>query len=68
MSGVPICDGTGLGIAAAVFECLKDWKILDYIDGVCFDTTGTNTGIVNGSLDSSYYFSRKHFLKFLLFS
>lgn len=48
MLGVPICDSTGLGIAAQVLQCLKDWKLTDSIDACCFDTSGTNTGNENG--------------------
>lgn len=35
-------------IAVAVYNCLKDWKLLDAIDACCFDTTATNTGSENG--------------------
>ncbi|XP_037048472.1 uncharacterized protein LOC119082921 [Bradysia coprophila] len=47
--GVSIAnDGTGLEIAAAVYQCLNDWKLTDSIDGCCYDTTSSNTGLDNG--------------------
>lgn len=50
--GVPISDGTELEIAVAVFNCLKEWKLVEYIDACCFNTTGTNTGIDNGDFNA----------------
>ena len=44
-----LISGTGLNIANAVFKSLQDWKLLQKINSMCFDTTSTNTGIHNGA-------------------
>lgn len=42
-------NGTGLRQAEAVFESLNDWNVFDKVNGMCFDTTASNTGIENGA-------------------
>lgn len=44
-----INDGRGVAIADAVFEFLQKWKITDFVEMVCFDTTASNTGRANGA-------------------
>lgn len=47
---MPICDnGSGEAIANAVHETLSDWSLLDQIEGMCFDTTASNTGVHKGA-------------------
>ena len=40
-----ITSSTGDAQATAVFDLLKDWKLVDRTVAVCFDTTASNTGI-----------------------
>lgn len=48
--GVPkLKSGRGNDIAIAVFEELKNWRLTDKIQAVCFDTAATNTGDVRGA-------------------
>lgn len=42
--------GTGHMQAEAVFETLNDWRILNNVKGMCFDTTASNTGFENGAV------------------
>lgn len=43
--GVPkMGSGTGEAQASAVLSCLNDWGICDRVQGLCFDTTASNTG------------------------
>lgn len=44
-----LSSGSGLEIATAAFEQMNQWKLTNKIQGVCFDTTATNTGIYNGA-------------------
>lgn len=41
--------GNGLSIATAVYGVLLSWGIIDLVQAICFDTTATNTGIVQGA-------------------
>lgn len=48
--GVPELEsGTGLNIATAVVDHLKSWELVDRIVGMCFDTTTSNSGRINGA-------------------
>ena len=42
--GVPKCSGKGTDIANAVTEVLEVWNLADNVQGMCFDTTASNTG------------------------
>lgn len=44
-----IASGTGLNQATIVSSCLQDWNIVDKVETMCFDTTGSNTGRRAGS-------------------
>lgn len=35
--------------AEAVYKCLVDWGVQDYVVGMCFDTTSSNTGRKSGA-------------------
>jgi hypothetical protein len=41
--------GTGAAQAHAVFEALNEWQIADNVEGLCFDTTSSNTGHKSGA-------------------
>lgn len=48
--GVPkLNSSTGEEQANAVVELLKEWDIMDYVSGICFDTTASNTGRLSGA-------------------
>lgn len=48
--GVPkLENGTGRIIADAVFAAITDWNIKERIQGMCFDTTASNTGNIKGA-------------------
>jgi hypothetical protein len=48
--GVPkLCSGSGQAAADAVHELLISWQSESLIIGMCFDTTASNTGRVNGA-------------------
>jgi len=48
--GVPkLASGTGQAQADAVVDCLKEWNISQKVRGLCFDTTSSNTGRLNGA-------------------
>ena len=42
-------SGTGLAQAEAVFQALKEWNVQDNVQALCFDTTSSNTGRINGA-------------------
>lgn len=43
--GAPkISPATGENIANAVYETLTKWNIVNRVEGMCFDTTSTNSG------------------------
>ena len=46
---VKISSGTGLAQAKATFLLLTIWNVANYIVGMCFDTTASNTGSKNGA-------------------
>ena len=67
--GVPkLVSGTGEAQAAAVHQLFEDWGLKHIVQALCFDTTATNTGQVNGvcallesKLDRSLlYFACRH--------
>lgn len=41
--------GTGPAQAVAVETCLKDWGLETKVQGLCFDTTASNTGVRGGA-------------------
>jgi len=41
--------GTGAAQAHAVFEALNEWQVADNVEGLCFDTTSSNTGHKSGA-------------------
>lgn len=48
--GVPrIINGSGIAMATAVYELLVEWNALEDLTTMCFDTTSTNTGHLNGA-------------------
>lgn len=48
--GVPkLVSGTGEAQATAVDQLLEDWGLKHLVRALCFDTTATNTGQVNGA-------------------
>lgn len=48
--GVPkIQAGTDEAQAQAVYQMINEWKLNDYIQLMCFDTTASNTGIKAGA-------------------
>jgi hypothetical protein len=48
--GAPgICSGTGKAIAEAVIGCVEEWGIKEQMQGLCFDTTASNTGKKSGA-------------------
>ena len=75
ISGERIADGTGLSQKNEMIRVLKDWKILDNIVGMVFDTCSANTGMFSGAatlLESEinkpliWLPCRKHILELLL--
>lgn len=42
-------SGTGEAQARAVFDAFKDWNIEENVVAMCFDTTSSNTGRINGA-------------------
>lgn len=48
--GVPkIASGTGEAMAEAVYTALQEWGVTENIVAMCFDTTSSNTGRINGA-------------------
>jgi len=48
--GVPkLVGGTGENTAAAVYAALDDWGLTHQVQGMCFDTTSSNTGHRTGA-------------------
>ena len=48
MPSIP--DGKGLSQAVATRDALVDWNCMDNVIGLCYDTTGSNTGSVRGAV------------------
>lgn len=44
-----ISAGTGKAEADAVFQTLNDWNLCAKVQGMCFDTTSSNTGQIKGA-------------------
>jgi len=40
--------GTALMTASTIVEAVDEWQIRDNIEGLCFDTRSTNTGVKRG--------------------
>lgn len=75
--GVPkIQNGTGSMQAAAVYNALEDWNVLENVKGMCFDTTSSNTGSRQGACTilekmlnrSLLYFACRHHVYELIIS
>lgn len=50
LTGVPkLASGTGQDQATAVVKCLDEWNLRPKVGGLCFDTTASNTGRLNGA-------------------
>ncbi|KAL1454591.1 hypothetical protein WDU94_010811 [Cyamophila willieti] len=74
--GVPLADSsTGEEQALAVYECLQEWGLTNCVKAMCFDTTASNTGRLNGActileqmLDKEllYFACRHHILEVVL--
>ena len=74
--GVPkLVSGTGEAQATAVDQLLEDWGLKHLVRALCFDTTATNTGHINGAcplleskLDRSllHFACRHHILELVL--
>lgn len=48
--GAPkVASSSGENIADIVYERLREWKIVDQVKGLSYDTTSTNTGIKTGA-------------------
>lgn len=48
--GVPALQaGTGRQQAEAIIQLLKEWNLTDKVQALCFDTTATNTGRLQGA-------------------
>jgi len=48
--GIPkLSSASGQTAANAVFELLKSWHCDELVVGMCFDTTASNTGRMNGA-------------------
>jgi len=41
-----LSEGTGKDIGTAVAEALSDWTLTDHTEGMCCDTTASNTGML----------------------
>ena len=61
---VKISSGTGLARAKATFQLLTIWNVANYIVGMCFDTTASNTGSKNGGCISPEKLMKKNILYF----
>lgn len=74
--GIPkLKSSSGKEISEAVFNSVKECKILDEVQIICFDTTAHNTGVVNGAAallegklghDLLYFPCRHHIYELLL--
>lgn len=48
--GIPkISNSKGISMAEAVFQTLNEWDLVDKVEGMCFDTTVSNTGVNIGA-------------------
>ena len=45
-----VADSTGLSQARATYDALEDWGCEDNVIGLCFDTTSSNTGRIQGAV------------------
>ncbi|XP_042232316.1 uncharacterized protein LOC121873066 [Homarus americanus] len=45
---LPVKDGTGLTQARATARAIEDWSCASNVKALCFDTTSSNTGRVQG--------------------
>lgn len=47
--GVPVTEGSGESEAGAVYDLLKIWDEMNFVQACCFDTTSVNTGHLAGA-------------------
>ncbi|KAG7156415.1 hypothetical protein Hamer_G006168 [Homarus americanus] len=47
---LPVKDGTGLTQARATARAIEDWSCTSNVKALCFDTTSSNTGRVQGAV------------------
>ncbi|KAG7156396.1 hypothetical protein Hamer_G006142 [Homarus americanus] len=47
---LPVKDGTGLTQARATARAIEDWSCASNVKALCFDTTSSNTGRVQGAV------------------
>lgn len=68
-------DGKGETMASAIFETILSWNLYDKIKCMCFDTTASNTGRINGACvlleqkmqkELIWFACRHHILEILL--
>ncbi|KAK6190395.1 hypothetical protein SNE40_002275 [Patella caerulea] len=60
LAAVPIADGCGATIANKVNSVVDDWELKEFIIGLVFDTTSSNTGIYHGAaIRLEAHFNRK---------
>ena len=75
LSVLKLPSGTGETQAHAIFQALKEWNVLDNVGAMCFDTTSSNTGRINGACvileqllehDLLYLTCRHHILELIV--
>ncbi|KAG7154590.1 hypothetical protein Hamer_G014936, partial [Homarus americanus] len=50
LAALPVKDGTGLTQARATARAIEDWSCASNVKALCFDTTSSNTGRVQGAV------------------
>lgn len=63
--GIPkITSGTGESMAKAIYDIIVEWDIKRVTQGMCFDTTASNTGQFNGACENLQKLMGKELLSF----
>ena len=63
--GIPALDsGTGAQMCTTIMELVEQWEATDFIIGICYDTTASNTGYKSGSVVLIERFLQRSLLKF----
>ena len=63
--GIPALDsGTGAQMCTTIMELVEQWEATDFIIGICYDTTASNTGHKSGSVVLIEKFLQRSLLKF----
>ncbi|KAG7168743.1 hypothetical protein Hamer_G027206 [Homarus americanus] len=60
---LPVKDGTGLTQARATARAIEDWSCASNVKALCFDTTSSNTGRVQGAVVHLEALLEKHLLR-----